>query len=107
MFYLKLTSYRQYFFLFWCCFLLDYWISNLNHRLDFLNKTVLIFQDKQEKHFIFRHSRTVFDLLDQDGSNNISADEFQHFGFLFNFEGAAVKGIFNEFDVSGDQVCVY
>ena len=62
-------------------------------------------QDKQEKQFIFRHSRSVFELLDADGSNNISADEFESFGFLFNFERRAVRQIFREFDVSGDQVC--
>ena len=61
-------------------------------------------QDKQEKQFIFRHSRSVFELLDADGSNNISAEEFESFGFLFNFEGRAVRQIFKEFDVSGDQV---
>ena len=61
-------------------------------------------QDKQEKEFIYRHSRTVFELLDADGSNNISGDEFENFGFLFNFEASAVSQIFREFDVSGDQV---
>ena len=61
-------------------------------------------QDKQEKEFIFRHSRTVFELLDEDGSNDISAEEFESFGFLFNFQGSAVRQIFREFDVSGDQV---
>ena len=63
-------------------------------------------QDKQEKEFIFRHSRTVFELLDEDGSNDISAEEFESFGFLFNFQGSAVRQIFREFDVSGDQVRV-
>ena len=61
-------------------------------------------QDKQEKQFIFRHSRSVFELLDADGSNIVSAEEFESFGFLFNFEGRAVRQIFREFDVSGDQV---
>ena len=56
------------------------------------------------KQFIFRHSRIVFDLLDEDGSNSVSADEFELFGFLFNFHGDAVRRIFNEFDISGDQV---
>ena len=66
-----------------------------------------IFKDKQEKQFIYRHSRTVFDLMDEDGSNTISAEEFGQFGFIFNFHGTAVKNIFNEFDVSGDQVNRY
>ena len=60
--------------------------------------------DKQEKDFIVRHSQTVFELLDEDGNSNISAQEFEGFTFLFNFEGRAVKQIFYEFDVSGKQV---
>ena len=60
-------------------------------------------KDGDEKRFIFHHSRTVFDLMDEDGSNCISADEFGRFCFLFNFELKAVRRIFNEFDVSGDQ----
>ena len=79
------------------------------HRMSFVDHSivfcfVLLTQDKQEKQFIFRHSRTVFELLDEDGSSNISADEFENFGFLFNFDGNAVRQIFREFDVSGDQV---
>lgn len=62
-------------------------------------------QDKVEKNFIYRHSRTVFDLLDEDSSGNISAYEFETFGFLFNLQGEAIRTIFGEFDVSGDQVC--
>ena len=64
-------------------------------------------QDKTEKHFIYRHSRTVFDLLDEDGSGNISAEEFESFGFLFNLQGEAIREIFSEFDVSGDQELDY
>ena len=61
-------------------------------------------QDKDEKHFIYRHSRTVFDLLDEDASGNISCHEFEKFGFLFNLQGEAMRTIFSEFDVSGDHV---
>lgn len=61
-------------------------------------------QDKAEKNFIYRHSRAVFDLLDEDNSGNISAYEFETFGFLFNLQGEAIQTIFREFDVSGDQV---
>lgn len=46
----------------------------------------------------------MFDLLDEDGSNNVSAEEFETFGFLFNFRKATVRDIFKEFDISGDQV---
>lgn len=65
---------------------------------------VIVFQDRQEKQFIFHHSRSVFELLDADCSGNISAEEFESFGFLFNFDGGAIRQIFKEFDVSGDQV---
>ena len=71
---------------------------------DLIGLFVYCLQDKQEKQFIFRHSRSVFELLDADGSNIVSAEEFESFGFLFNFEGRAVRQIFREFDVSGDQV---
>ncbi|KAM7429196.1 EF-hand calcium-binding domain-containing protein 9 [Porites harrisoni] len=64
-------------------------------------------QDKVEKNFIYRHSRTVFDLLDEDSSGNISAYEFETFGFLFNLQGEAIRTIFSEFDVSGDQELDY
>jgi len=64
---------------------------------------VIAVQDREEKHFIYRHSRTVFDLLDEDKSGNISAEEFENFGFLFSLQGDAIREIFSEFDVSGDQ----
>ncbi|XP_072027578.1 EF-hand calcium-binding domain-containing protein 9-like [Amphiura filiformis] len=63
--------------------------------------------DKEEKQFIYRHSRTVFEILDEDGSQSISAEEFSAFGFLFNFHGDAVKQIFDDFDISGDQALDY
>lgn len=64
---------------------------------------VIAVQDREEKHFIYRHSRTVFDLLDEDKSGEISAEEFENFGFLFSLQGDAIREIFAEFDVSGDQ----
>lgn len=64
---------------------------------------VIAVQDHEEKHFIYRHSRTVFDLLDEDKSGQISAEEFENFGFLFNLQGDSIREIFSEFDVSGDQ----
>lgn len=41
-------------------------------------------KDRQEKQFLWRHSRTCFELLDEDGSNAISIAEFDTFGFIFN-----------------------
>lgn len=37
-------------------------------------------------------------------SGSISAEEFKAFGFLFNYRSKAAKKLFNEFDISGDQV---
>ena len=51
-----------------------------------------------------RHAQTVFELMDEDGSSSISADEFERFSFLFNFEVGAVRQVFDEFDISGNQV---
>lgn len=89
---------------------MQYYIQNTDRKFErrvhfsgvlprILSKVVLP-QDNEEKQFIYRHSsRTVFDLLDGDGSKAISAEEFATSGFLFNFQGAAVKKIFQEFDV--------
>ena len=46
----------------------------------------------------------MFDLLDEDGSDTISAKEFNNIGFLFNFQKNAIKRIFLDFDISGDKV---
>ncbi|XP_013394434.1 EF-hand calcium-binding domain-containing protein 9-like [Lingula anatina] len=72
-----------------------------------LSCILIAIKEKQEKQFIFRHSRTVFELLDEDGSGTISAEELGTLGFLFNFRSDAVKGIFEEFDVTGDQELDY
>eukprot|EP00002_Diphylleia_rotans_P004537 TRINITY_DN1338_c0_g1_i7.p1 TRINITY_DN1338_c0_g1~~TRINITY_DN1338_c0_g1_i7.p1 ORF type:complete len:210 (-),score=58.16 TRINITY_DN1338_c0_g1_i7:386-1015(-) len=64
-------------------------------------------KDNEEKQFLFRHSRTCFELLDDDGSEAISLREFERFGFLFNFGQSSIKSIFKEFDVSGDKELDY
>ena len=79
-------------------------IRMLGHVRHSMHSMPLDLQDKQEKQFIYRHSRSVFELLDADGSHNISAEEFESFGFLFDFDGGAARQVFQEFDVSGDQV---
>ena len=38
---------------------------------------LLSLKDRTEKQFIFRHSKIVFDLMDEDGGGTISADEFK------------------------------
>ena len=53
------------------------------------------------------HSKTVFELLDEDSSGTISVDEFQRLGFLFNLDNRDIRLIFNEFDISGDDALDY
>merc|ERR1712168_1412437 len=64
-------------------------------------------KDRNEKQFIFRHSKIVFDLMDEDGGGTISADEFKKYGFLFNLSDQSVLDIFHDFDVSGDEELDY
>ena len=78
--------------------------NSLRHTYLYLNIKASFLQDGEMKQFIYRHSRTVFDLLDRDSSQSISGNEFEAYGFFFNLKGKAVKQIFNEFDVSGDRV---
>ena len=53
---------------------------------------------------MYQHWRTCFELLDEDGSKEVSRTEFETLGFLFNFTSKAVGKIFNDFDVSGNAV---
>lgn len=62
-----------------------------------------ILQDQYEKEFIYRHSRSIFQLIDSDDSGQISRQEFANMGILFNFDRKSVLSIFNEFDISGDK----
>ena len=64
-------------------------------------------QDHEEKKFLYHHSRTCFELLDQDGSASVSPREFLQFGFLFGFKAGTVRSIFKEFDFSGDKELDY
>ncbi|KAG9396186.1 EF-hand domain pair [Carpediemonas membranifera] len=68
---------------------------------------LIAIKDKQEKEFLFRHSRTCFELLDEDGGETISRHEFMRFGFIFNFSKSTIKKIFNEYDISGDHELDY
>jgi hypothetical protein len=42
-------------------------------------------KDEQAKDFMWRHSRTCFELLDADSSKAVSEDEFATFGSLFKY----------------------
>jgi Ca2+-binding EF-hand superfamily protein len=60
-----------------------------------------LFQDQYEKEFIYRHSASIFRLIDADDSKLINSNEFSQMGVLFNFDYNSILSIFNEFDVSG------
>ncbi|XP_075455228.1 EF-hand calcium-binding domain-containing protein 9 [Ascaphus truei] len=64
-------------------------------------------EQKMEKQFIYRHSLSVFELLDLDGRHTINPTEFQNSGFLFNLKGHALQQIFMDFDASGDEKLSY
>ncbi|CAF1054435.1 unnamed protein product [Rotaria sordida] len=64
-------------------------------------------KDKKEKEFMHAHSKTVFELLDEDSSGTITVEEFQRLGFLFNLDNREIRIIFNDFDISGDHALDY
>lgn len=64
-------------------------------------------KDKKEKEFMHAHSKTVFDLLDEDGSGAITVEEFQRLGFLFDLHHREIRSIFKDFDISGDHALDY
>lgn len=56
-------------------------------------------KDGCERHFLYKHWRTCFELLDADGSKSISRQEFETLGFLFGFSQTAVSKIFEDFQL--------
>ena len=56
------------------------------------------------KYFDYRNPDKTTELTFFYFLGEVSADEFEAFAFLFNFRKAAAKKLFQEFDVSGDQV---
>lgn len=94
-----------------CCIFENVFLSCRNQKSLLLDNIQNIkffynfyFQSKIEKEFVFEHSNKVFDLLDEDYSETISAKELTKIGFLFNFEIKAIQSLFNEFDITGDAV---
>lgn len=53
------------------------------------------------------HSKTVFEMLDEDSSGTISVDEFECLGFLLNLDNRDIRRIFQDFDISGDDALDY
>ncbi|KAF6027991.1 EFCAB9 [Bugula neritina] len=62
-------------------------------------------KDNIEKQFIYSHSRTYL-TSSMKMPQMLFVDEFVNFGFLFNFREDAIKDIFKEFDLSGDQASI-
>jgi hypothetical protein len=53
-------------------------------------------QDDLAKQFLWYHSRTCFELIDVDGSNAVSRQEFETFAFMFNISRRASRDIFKD-----------
>uniref|UniRef100_A0A8C6HYF7 EF-hand calcium binding domain 9 n=1 Tax=Mus spicilegus TaxID=10103 RepID=A0A8C6HYF7_MUSSI len=68
---------------------------------------LLAHQNHLEDHFMYRHSRPVFELLDLDGEMNIGATNFQNYRFLFNIKKQELRDLFHDFDITGDRLLNY
>lgn len=68
---------------------------------------LIAIKDGQEKRFLWKHSRTCFELLDQDGSDTVSTAEFDTFGFIFDISKEASRKIFVDVDVDGNKELDY
>ncbi|XP_062910937.1 EF-hand calcium-binding domain-containing protein 9-like [Mobula hypostoma] len=60
-------------------------------------------KDKMEQQFLYRHSRSIFDLFDMDGEHTISPAEFCAAGFLFNMKGRAFLQMFQDYSGSSGE----
>ena len=68
---------------------------------------LIAIKDECEKEFLWRHCRTCFELLDEDGSDSVSIYEFETFGFMFNISKRASRMIFRDFDVDNSKELDY
>ncbi|XP_012316561.1 EF-hand calcium-binding domain-containing protein 9 [Aotus nancymaae] len=64
---------------------------------------LLAHQNHLEEQFMYRHSRTVFDLLDLKGDLRIGPKNFEMYRFLFNIQKQELKDLFRDFDITGDH----
>ncbi|XP_007474075.1 EF-hand calcium-binding domain-containing protein 9 isoform X2 [Monodelphis domestica] len=64
---------------------------------------LLSHENHLEEQFIFRHSRSVFELMDKEGELRIRLSQFEDFRFLFNIKKQEMVQIFKNFDVTGDD----
>jgi len=64
-------------------------------------------KDGQQKQFLWNHSRTCFELIDVDGSNAVSRNEFETFAFMFNISKKASRDIFKDFDKDNSEELDY
>mmetsp|Transcript_3368 Transcript_3368/g.9705 ORF Transcript_3368/g.9705 Transcript_3368/m.9705 type:complete len:236 (-) Transcript_3368:92-799(-) len=68
---------------------------------------MIAIKDGEEKQFLARHSRTCFELLDEDGSQTLTVSEFETFGFVFGFSRSLTKSVVKEFDFDGSRELDY
>lgn len=68
---------------------------------------LIAIKDKQQKQFLWNHSRTCFELIDADGSNEVSRAEFETFAFMFNISKKASRDIFKDFDKDNSEELDY
>ncbi|XP_078405869.1 EF-hand calcium-binding domain-containing protein 9-like [Cetorhinus maximus] len=64
-------------------------------------------KDKMEQLFLYRHSRSIFDLIDMDGGHTITPAEFYAAGFLFNIKGRTHLQMFQDYSGSGGENLTY
>uniref|UniRef100_UPI00398F05DF EF-hand calcium-binding domain-containing protein 9-like n=1 Tax=Pristiophorus japonicus TaxID=55135 RepID=UPI00398F05DF len=64
---------------------------------------IIAYKDKMEQQFLYRHSRSIFDLIDMDGGHTITPAEFYAAGFLFNIKGRAFLQMFQDYSGSGGE----
>ncbi|XP_051869551.1 EF-hand calcium-binding domain-containing protein 9-like [Pristis pectinata] len=64
-------------------------------------------KDKMEQQFLYRHSRSIFDLFDMDGEHTISPAEFYAAGFLFNIKGRAFLQMFQDYSGNSGEFYVH
>ncbi|XP_072369070.1 EF-hand calcium-binding domain-containing protein 9-like [Scyliorhinus torazame] len=64
-------------------------------------------KDKMEQQFLYRHSRSIFDLIDMDGGHTITPTEFYAAGFLFNIKGRAYLQMFKDYSGCGGENLTY
>ncbi|KAL0217111.1 hypothetical protein RCL1_007594 [Eukaryota sp. TZLM3-RCL] len=88
--------------------LFDVFDINGDGSIDFDEFYVLVcmlvaIHHNEAKPFLFKHSRTCFELLDGDANESVSKKEFAALGFLFGYSETSVDVIFNQFELNNSS----